>query len=93
MNFLIGVLHEETVLDTISKLFLALFDDQKSKNFLDVCAKHFLCTDFSKNHLECILKKFFEAFDLFQKLFLGEDYEKSQEYTFEKKSLKSFDYF
>ena len=46
--------------------FSAFFDAKKLKLFLEVCSKLFMCTDFSKNHLECILEKFFEAFDLFR---------------------------
>ena len=48
---------------------------------------------FSKNHLECILEKFFEVFQLTIKVFLGADSDKSLKYIFEKNSLKSFGYF
>ena len=59
-NFLL----KKLVLDD-SQGILAFFDAKKLKFFLEVCSKLFLCTNFSKNHLECILQKFFEAFGLF----------------------------
>ena len=68
MNFLIGVFHEETALDANFKLSLM--------------PKLFPIIDFSNNHLECILEKFFEAFDLFQ-TFLSVEFEKTHDYTFE----------
>ena len=45
------------------------------------------CRFFSKNHLECILEKFFEAFGLFQ-TFMSVEFEKIHDYTFEKKNSK-----
>ena len=60
-NFLLIKLH----LDDFQG-FLAFFNAKKSKLFLEVCSKLFICTDFSKNHLECIIEKFFEAFGLFR---------------------------
>ena len=46
--------------------FQGFFDAKKLKLFLEVCSKLFMCTDFLKNHLECILEKFLEAFGLFR---------------------------
>ena len=49
-NFLL----KKLVLDDFQG-FLAFFDAQKLKLFIEVCSKLFLCTIFLKNHLECIL--------------------------------------
>ena len=65
MSFLISnFLLKKLVLDDF-QCFLAFFDAQKFKLFLEVCSKLFLNVVFSKNHLECILKKFFEDFNFF----------------------------
>ena len=61
LNFLL----KKLVLDDF-KSFLTFLDVQKLKLFLEICSKLFLCKVFSKNHLECILEKFFEAFGLFR---------------------------
>ena len=61
---ILNFLFKKLVLDDF-QVFLAFFDAQKLKLFLEVCSKLFLCTDFSNNHLECILEKLFEAFGLF----------------------------
>ena len=43
--------------------------------------------------LKIIMSTPLEAVRLVSKIFLGVDSKKSREYTFEKNSLKSFDYF
>ena len=39
---------------------------------------------FTKNNHEYTFKKIFEAFQFISKIFIGADFEKSREYTFEK---------
>ena len=78
----------ENTLDGISKLSLM----QKIKTFFNAI-RNFLECRFSKNDLECTLKKLFLCCLAISKLFLSADFENHLECTLEKILLMSFDCF